>query len=127
TGSTLTAELRRATESTRPSPQVQWPDDVSVPEDVEPVAQSVLAEALRNVAKHAQPTRIEVVVSSDADTFALEIRNDGVTSTTPGAGMGLRLAAFEALQHGGMVEFGAVAPDSWRVRLVVPIAEEARA
>ena len=43
-----------------------------------------------------------------------------------GAGMGLRLASFEALQHGGFVEFGAdkaFEPAGWRVRLVVPVAE----
>ena len=33
--------------------------------------------------------------------------------------MGLRLAAFEALQHGGVVEFGSAEPGVWRVRLVV--------
>ena len=40
-----------------------------------------------------------------------------------GAGMGLRLAAFEALQHGGVVDFGAPDEGLWRVRLVVPLAE----
>ena len=41
-----------------------------------------------------------------------------------GTGMGLRLAAFEALQHGGFVEFGPDAscdPPGWRVRLVAPV------
>jgi hypothetical protein len=36
--------------------------------------------------------------------------------------MGLRLAAFEALQHGGVVEFGVPQTGHWRVRLVVPAA-----
>jgi hypothetical protein len=35
--------------------------------------------------------------------------------------MGLRLAAFEALQLGGVVEFGERAGGSWQVRLVVPL------
>jgi hypothetical protein len=39
--------------------------------------------------------------------------------------MGLRLVAFEALQHGGVVEFGALGEDGWRVRLVVPVSGEA--
>jgi nitrogen-specific signal transduction histidine kinase len=50
----------------------------------------------------------------------LEVRNDGVDGTARGAGMGLRLAAFEALQHGGVVEFGPDGTSGWRVRLVVP-------
>jgi hypothetical protein len=37
--------------------------------------------------------------------------------------MGLRLAAFEALQRGALVEFGPDAGD-WRVRLVVPVEED---
>jgi hypothetical protein len=35
--------------------------------------------------------------------------------------MGLRLAAFDALQQGGTVESGPVDGDRWRVRLVVPL------
>jgi hypothetical protein len=34
--------------------------------------------------------------------------------------MGLRLAALEALQIGGLVEFGELEPGEWRVRLAVP-------
>jgi hypothetical protein len=37
------------------------------------------------------------------------------------AGMGLRLAAVEALQSGGVVEFGQRDEGNWQVRLVVPI------
>jgi signal transduction histidine kinase len=129
TSTTLAAEVAQAAESrTRPL-RVTWPDGVEVPADIEPVAQSVFAEALRNIAKHATPTQIDVTISRDDDTFALEIVNDGVDSAAArGAGMGLRLAAFEALQHGGMVDFGsggAGGTGSWRVRLVVPLAQEA--
>jgi hypothetical protein len=35
--------------------------------------------------------------------------------------MGLRLAALEALQAGGIVEFGEREPGTWRVRLAVPL------
>jgi hypothetical protein len=38
--------------------------------------------------------------------------------------MGLRIAAFEALQHHGVVEFGPTEPSGWRVRLVVPLRRE---
>ena len=34
--------------------------------------------------------------------------------------MGLRLAALEALQSGGVIEFGEREPGTWQVRLVVP-------
>jgi signal transduction histidine kinase len=97
--------------------------DVEVPDLLEPVAQSVLREAVRNAAKHADPTRIEVRVSEQDGAFVLEIVNDGVPDARgPGkAGMGLRLAAFEALESGGIVEFGPAGSDHWRVRLTVPL------
>ena len=126
TGTTLAAEVARLRErpSSGPPVTVDWPEEVVVPTAVEPLAQSVLAEALRNVAKHSSPSEIQVIVASGADTFTLEVRNDGVGSTVRGAGMGLRLAAFEALALGGVVDFGAPEEGRWRVRLVVPLAAE---
>jgi len=79
---------------------------------------------VRNISKHARPTVVHVSVRRDEDTFALEVRNDGAGGGPRGAGMGLRLTAFEALQHGGVVEFGPAGEDAWRVRLVVPLAQE---
>jgi signal transduction histidine kinase len=86
------------------------------------LSQAVLGESLRNAIRHASPTSIEVVVTCSADTFALEVANDGVKQpSSAGTGMGLRLASLEALQAGGVVEFGAVDSDRWRTRLMVPL------
>jgi signal transduction histidine kinase len=124
TGSTLAAELDRVSRAPGPAMSIDWPAEVTVPPDLEPLAQSVLAEALRNIAKHATPTAVEVSVGCDADTFTLELRNDGVGTAARGAGMGLRLATFEALQLGGVVEFGPGGAGWWRVRLVVPLQRD---
>jgi len=125
TGTTLRAEIPRLTQQTGLPVAVDWPQAVEVPPRLEGVAQAVLAEALRNAAKHAAPTRVDVILRHDGDTFSLEVRNDGVGGGEGGGtGMGLRLAAFEALQHGGFVEFGAEkggASPGWRVRLVMPV------
>jgi signal transduction histidine kinase len=94
------------------------PDDV--PSALEPLAQSVLAEAVRNAHKHASPTRVRVSVGRIEGAFVLEVVNDGVLGRQRHAGMGLRLAALEALQSGGVIEFGQREPGSWQVRLVVP-------
>ena len=51
----------------------------------------------------------------------LDVVNDGVRGTAAQPGMGLRLAALEALQVGGIVEFGEREPGTWRVRLAVPL------
>jgi signal transduction histidine kinase len=125
TGTTLAAELTRIAATPGPPIMVHWPADVVVPGDLEPLAQSVLAEALRNISKHARPAQVDVTVARDTDTFTLEIRNDGASPSRADGGMGLRLAAFEALQQGGVVEFGPSGPSGWRVRLVVPLSQEA--
>jgi signal transduction histidine kinase len=95
-------------------------DPSSVPAALEPLAQSVLIEAVRNARKHARPTRVRVSLARDDGAFVLEVVNDGaVQSASPGWGMGLRLAALEALQLGGIVEFGPRPGGQWEVRLVV--------
>jgi signal transduction histidine kinase len=126
TGTTLAAELERVRRSPGMFVEVDWRGEASVPADLEPLAQSVLAEALRNIAKHADPTRVEVAVARNQDTFTLEVRNDGVGPGAGDPGMGLRLAAFEALQLGGVVEFGPFEADRWRVRLAVPLEQAPR-
>jgi signal transduction histidine kinase len=122
TGTTLAEELERLRASGAGVPvNVDWPPELVLPQELDALAQSFLAEALRNIAKHADPTWIDVELGSDDDTFTLQVRNDGLRPGPRGAsGMGLRLAAFEALQHGGMVEFGESQEGGWRTRLVVP-------
>ena len=97
-------------------------EQVRVPAEVEPLAQSVLAEAVRNAHKHAGPSKVEVSLEvKDGDTLVLDVINDGVRSKARQHGMGLKLAALEALQLGGIVEFGEREPGTWRVRLAVPL------
>jgi signal transduction histidine kinase len=129
TGATLRDELARLGRHYKELPlELDWQPGVEVPDDVEPLAQSVLAEALRNADKHADPTRVRVRVGSADGTFVLEVRNDGAkpgARSSRGTGMGLRLAAAEALGRGALVEFGPEGADSseWRVRLVVPTGD----
>lgn len=124
TGATLRGELARLGRHYKDLPlELDWDQGVEVPEDVEALAQSVLAEALRNAHKHARPSSVRVHVGRLDGAFVLEVRNDGAQPGTRGTGMGLRLAAFEALQRGALVEFGPDGQD-WRVRLVVPVEED---
>jgi signal transduction histidine kinase len=125
TGATLRGELGRLGRHYKDLPlELEWDDGVEVPLDVEPLAQSVLAEALRNADKHARPTSVQVHVGRSNGTFVLEVRNDGTELGSRGTGMGLRLAAVEALQRGALVEFGPEDDGVWRVRLVVPVEED---
>jgi signal transduction histidine kinase len=95
-----------------------------VPSALEPLAQSVLREAVRNAVKHAAPRRVTVHLGHGDGAFSMEIVNDGVEpEARRRAGMGLRLATVEALQWGGFVEFGEREDGggrAWQVRLVVP-------
>ncbi len=90
-----------------------------VPPPLEPLAQSVLIEAVRNADKHAQPTHVDVRLGRADGAFWMEVVNDGVTNARRRPGMGLRLAALEALQSNGVIEFGEREPGTWQVRLVV--------
>jgi signal transduction histidine kinase len=120
---TLRAEIERL-QSTYPELSITLApgcEEIAVPEPLEPLAQSVLAEAVRNAHKHASPTRVEVALSSPPGAWVMEVVNDGVDGHSRAAGMGLRLAALDALQAGGLVEFGEREPGTWRVSLAVPV------
>jgi signal transduction histidine kinase len=124
TGTTLEAELRRLTVAHADLGLHVRGEIPEVPADLEPLAQSVLTEAVRNVRKHAVASEIAVQARTENGVFVLEVWNDGVTGsrTAPGApGMGLRLAALEAIHVGGVVEFGPRPNGRWQVRLAVPV------
>ena len=92
-----------------------------VPSNLEALAQSILVEAVRNARKHAHAKRVGVSLRNRGGTLVLEVRNDGTPSHSDGqGGVGLRLATLEALQHGGVLEYGESEAGGWQVRLVVP-------
>src|SRR4051794_2576292 len=126
TATTLAAEVARLVRTDELDIAVAPGSQLEAPRNVQALAQSVLAEALRNARKHAEPTHVTVRADREDGAFILEITNDGVTAggANRTTGMGLRLAAFEALQLGGVVEFGARDEGRWQVRLVVPVDDE---
>jgi signal transduction histidine kinase len=93
-----------------------------VPSALEPLVQSVLAEAVRNVSKHACARSLVVRVRRADGLLVLEVENDGVGARhrVGAPGVGLRIAALEALHAGGLLEFGERRPGTWQVRLAVP-------
>jgi len=121
---TLRAELERLGRQYKAVPiTVEWTPGAEVPHGLEPLAVSVLGEALRNAEKHADPSEVRIGITSVDGAFALEVRNDGIRGQPgAGSGLGLRLAAYESMQRGGMLEFGTEG-DDWRVRLVLPLSE----
>jgi signal transduction histidine kinase len=121
TQTTLTAEFDRLAHL-HPDLGLKLVAEHDVPAELEPLAQSVLIEAIRNASKHADPSEVEVSLRRIDGAFVMEVCNDGVHGRPrPASGMGLRLAALEAIQVGGIVEFGEREPGIWRVRLAVPL------
>jgi signal transduction histidine kinase len=122
TGTTLAAELERLA-GQRLDVDL-WVDGPvpEVPPSLEPLVQSVLAEAVRNARKHARATSIVVRVRRADGLLVLEVENDGVAARRPPGprGVGLQIAALEAVQSGGLLEFGEREPGRWQLRLAVP-------
>jgi len=125
TGTTLAAELDRLrAEHTDLGLHVEGPV-ADVPTALEALTQSILTEAVRNARKHAEARQLTVRTHRFDGTLVLEIENDGVPARrAQSTGVGLRLAALEALQWGGLVEFGERGAGTWQVRLVVPLPDE---
>ena len=89
---TLRGELQRLGRQYKSLPlSVWWEDGAEVPEGLEPLAVSVLGEALRNAEKHARPTEVRVAITTVDGAFALEVRNDGIAAPD-GAELGARPA-----------------------------------
>lgn len=100
--------------------RVQWEPGAVVPARFEAVAQHVLAEAVRNARKHAKASAIDIAVGRQHASLVLQVVNDGVRMPRR-SGMGLRLAALEALHAGALMEFGPDTGERWCVRLLMPL------
>jgi signal transduction histidine kinase len=78
--------------------------DAASDERVEDELVTVLREALSNVARHANATRVDVSVAVDDDTFRLQVEDDGVGPPPPDVasqGYGLRNLRARADRLGG--------------------------
>lgn len=81
-----------------------------------------VAETMRNAVKHADARAIVVTVTVDEQVVRIHAFNDGVRARPahgPGAGIGLRLLAARALDHGAYVLTRAAPPDGWSTTLAL--------
>ena len=63
--------------------------DQRLPEPVEAAAYYLIAEAITNVAKHAEATHVSVSVRRDDRRVLVRVADDGIGGAEPGAGSGL--------------------------------------
>jgi hypothetical protein len=123
TRGTLAAELERLGEQPLGFALAVDGTVPEIPSGLEPLMQSVLGEAVRNVGKHADAREVTVRIRRADGLLVLEVENDGAGSAPPRPrlpGAGLRIASAEALHAGGVLEFGERGAGTWRVRLAVP-------
>jgi PAS domain S-box-containing protein len=90
-------------------------------EPIEAAAYYLIAEALTNVAKHAQAktARIRVVKSDDA--IVVEVADDGVGGADAATGSGLRGLADRVEALGGRLELTSIVGDGTRLRAELPV------
>src|SRR5918911_1156938 len=67
-----------------------------------------LHEALRNVERHAEATRVRVAIQSAGGELRVTVENDGAMPGRNGTGLGLPLVRMGAAEQGGRVSWRAL-------------------
>jgi two-component system, NarL family, sensor kinase len=112
--------------------EVDIPADLHVPDRMEALLFRTAREALQNVRKHADATRVEVHVRADRSRVWLTVKDDGQgfvpTPSNDGngddgsdGGLGLRLVADLAEEAGGHLNIDSTPGRGTMVRVEVPI------
>jgi signal transduction histidine kinase len=121
----LTAEMTEVL-GFRPSVTFDGPVETLMPDDAGPHLLATLREALTNVARHAQASRVDVRLAAGAD-IALEVVDDGVgpPDQVGAGGHGRTNMADRARALGGDVVFERHQPRGTRLVWSIPADQEA--
>ena len=91
------------------------------PGAIESTVYFVVAEALANVAKHAEASSVTIAVRSEGDSIEVEVADDGVGgASTRGGGSGLPGLADRVAAVGGTVEIDSPQGDGTRLMVRIP-------
>ena len=96
----------------------------SWPKAVETAVYFACSEALANVAKYAQATRVQIRITSGATHLRLEIVDDGVGGADPACGSGLRGLADRVDTLGGSLTIESAPGRGTRLSAELPLASE---
>jgi signal transduction histidine kinase len=105
-----------------PELRIKGPVDTGVTEEMRESLLKVVREALSNVSRHAQATRVEMEASVGNARFTLTVDDDGVGLVTAGARSGLENAGARADALGGELEVGDSPLGGVRLRWSVPLS-----
>jgi signal transduction histidine kinase len=105
-----------------PDLRIMGPVDTAVTEAMRESLLKVVREALSNVARHAQATRVEIVAGVAEGWFTLSVDDDGIGLTSAGTRSGLANVGARADAHGGDVEIGQSPLGGVRLRWSVPLS-----
>lgn len=94
------------------------PDEL--PAEIETTAYYVVAEALANIAKHADAGRGQVRIQRRGGELAVEVDDDGRGGAQPAAGTGLRGLADRVAATGGTLRVDSPPGGGTRIRAVLP-------
>ncbi len=98
----------------------------SLPPGVDLSAYRIVQEALTNVAKHAGPARVTVLVAHRDDALHVEVSDDGLGSTGARPGRGVLGMRERAGSLGGTVDAGPGPAGGWTVRAELPLSTAGR-
>jgi signal transduction histidine kinase len=92
-----------------------------LPDPVEVAAYYTVSEALTNVSKHANATRVSVSVDVEDEMLLLSIRDDGVGGADAGRGSGLTGLRDRIEALGGKIEVKSPPGNGTRIEVRIPI------
>jgi signal transduction histidine kinase len=95
-----------------------------LPESAEVAAYYVVAEALTNVAKHAQASEVDVRVDADDAHLQLAIQDDGIGGADAAKGSGLTGLTDRVEALGGTMEISSHAGDGTSLLVTIPFEVE---
>lgn len=94
------------------------------PEPVEIAAYYVVSEALANTMKHAQASRIEILLTTRDTSLLLSVRDDGVGGADPARGSGLAGLADRVEALGGSIHIHSNAAAGTHITVDLPLEYE---
>lgn len=121
----IRAEIEAAAEALgfKPHLDLTGPVDSAVPDAIRPDLTAVLREALSNVVRHAQCTRVDVVVRVDAGQVTVVVTDNGVGCDPAAARGGLVNLRERASRLDGTFTIAPAEPHGSEVRWAVPLRD----